>query len=103
MEKQPEAGPELDSDIEEAFFGAVGRNEPRLFSTEFEPAMVILYKLHDDGWFWRLDSVQGGIICTVQKALGDPANPKTQRQTFQIGAPTIPLAICLAALRTRSK
>lgn len=101
-EMTQQAGPELDSEIEEAFFGAVGRNEPRLFSTEMEPAAVILYKLHKSGWFWRLDSVPNGVICTVQCLTPNGKDPKNpERKTFQVGAATIPLAICLAALKTK--
>jgi hypothetical protein len=99
-----EAGPDLDADIEEAFFGAVGRNEPKHYSTELEPAAVILDKLHQKGYFWRIDSVPKGVIFTVQCLVPggkDPKNP--DRRTFQIGAQTIPLAICLGALKTVGK
>lgn len=96
-----EAGPDLDADIEEAFFGAVGRNEPRHFSTAFEPAALILDKLHKEGWFYRIDSVPNGVIVTVQclTGKGDKKNP--ERLTYQIGAATLPLGICLAGLKTR--
>lgn len=97
-----EAGRDLDADIEEAFFGAVGRDEPKHYSTELEPAGIILDKLHKMGWFWRLDSVPNGVIFTVQCLTTkgkDPKNP--ERKTFQIGAATIPLAICLGALKTK--
>ena len=102
-EKGPEAGQELDADIEEGFFGAIGRNEPRLFSTQPEPAVTLLYKLHAQGWFWRLDSVMGGVICTLQKIVGDPKSKNPDRLTFQVGAPTLPLAICSAAIKTLGK
>lgn len=94
---------ELEADIEEAFFGAIGRNEPRRFTTEFEPAMLLLYKLHEQGFFWRLDSVPNGVICTLQRLVGDLKKPNPERQTFQIGAATIPLAIAEAAMQTRKK
>ena len=101
QEKSKGAGPELDSEIEEAFFGAVGRNEPKHYSTEIEPAAVILDKIHKEGWFYRIDSVPNGVIVTVQclTGKGDPKNP--ERKTFQVGAATLPLGICLAALKTR--
>jgi Phage ABA sandwich domain len=102
QEKSREAGRDLDSDIEEAFFGAVGRIEPRFFSTEIEPAMVVLDKIHKEGWFWRLDSVPNGVIFTVQCLTPNGKDPKNpERKTFQVGAATIPLAICLGALKTR--
>ena len=95
------AGPELDEELEVAFFGAVGRNEPRHFSTELEPAAVLLDKIHKEGWFYRIDSVPNGVIVTVQRLTGkgDPKNP--ERLTYQIGANTLPLGIALAALKTR--
>ena len=105
MENQTEimsqAGPDLDADIEEAFFGAIGRNEPRHFSTSLESAVLVLDKLHKEGWFYRIDSVPNGVIVTVQclTGKGDPKNP--ERRTYQIGAKTLPLGICLAALKTR--
>ena len=102
-EKGPEAGQELDADIAEAFFGAVGRYEPRPFSTEPEPAVALLYKLHAQGYFWRLDSVMGGVICTLQKIVGDPKSKNPERLTFQVGAATLPLAICSAALKAIKK
>lgn len=97
-----QAGRDLDAEIDEAFFGALGRNEPKYFSTEMEPAAVILDKLHKEGWFWRLDSVPSGVIFTVQCLTPNGKDPKNpERKTFQIGASTIPLAICLGALKTR--
>ena len=100
-EKSREAGPDLDADIEEAFFSAVGRDEPRHFSTDISAAAVILDKIHKEGWFYRIDSVPSGVIVTVQclTGKGDPKNP--ERKTFQVGASTLPLGICLAALKTR--
>jgi hypothetical protein len=101
MEETREAGQDLDADIEETFFGAIGRDEPRHFSTEIEPAIVILDKLHQEGWFYRIDSVPNGVIVTLQclTGKGDKKNP--ERLTYQIGAKTLPLAISLAALKTR--
>lgn len=104
VEKAPEAGRELDAEIGELFFGPVGRNEPKYFSTDTDAAIAVLYKLHEQGWFWRLDSVPGGIICTVQRLAEDPTKVKDpKRQTYQVGAATLPLAICSAALKTRTK
>jgi hypothetical protein len=101
QEQSPEAGPELDSKVHEAFFGAVGRNEPKKYSTEIEPAAFLLDKIHKEGWFYRIDSVPNGVIVTVQclTGKGDPKNP--ERKTFQVGAASLPLGICLAALKTR--
>lgn len=102
MEESRIAGRDLDGEIGEAFFGPNGRNEPRFYSTDIEPASAILSKLHEEGWFWRLDSVPGGVICTVQCLTPNGKDPKNpERKTFQVGAATIPLAICLAALKTR--
>lgn len=98
-----EAGPDVDSEIQEAFFGAVGRDEPRHYSTELEPAAVILDKLHKEGWFYRIDSVPNGVIVTVQCLTGKGPKTNPERLTYQIGAPTLPLGICLAALKTRKR
>lgn len=98
-----EASRNLDADIGEAFFGLLGRQEPRFYSTDYEAAFAVLDKLHQQTWFWRLDSVMGGVICTVQKIVGDIQKPNPERQTFQVGAATVPLAICLAALKTCGK
>jgi hypothetical protein len=99
-EKGPEAGEELDTIVSEGFFGIVGRNPPKKFSTEVEPAAELLEKLHTLGWFWRLDSVMGGVICTLQKIVGDPKKSRNpERLTFQVGAATLPLAICSAAVK----
>ena len=102
QEKSRDAGRDLDADIEEAFFGKIGRDEPRFFSTEIESAMIVLDKIHKEGWFWRLDSVPNGVIFTVQCLTPNGKDPKNpERKTFQVGAATIPLAICLCALKTR--
>jgi hypothetical protein len=101
QEKSRDAGRDLDADIEETFFGAVGRNEPRHFSTEIECAYVILDKIHKEGWFYRIDSMPNGVIVTVQCLTGTGKRDNPDRKTFQIGAPTLPLGICLAALKTR--
>jgi hypothetical protein len=100
-EETRQAGRDLDADICEAFFGPIGRNAPRPYSTDIEPAYDILCKLHEEGWFYRIDSVPNGVIVTVQclTGKGDKKNP--ERLTYQIGAATLPLGICLAALRTR--
>lgn len=103
VEEIKAAGPELDAEIQEAFFGAIGRTEPKPFSTDSGAAMELLDKLHQAAWFWRLDSVQGGYICTVQRIVGELTQRNPERKTFQIGAATIPLAICLAALKTCGK
>lgn len=103
-DKGPEAGRELDAEVGELLFDPIGRNEPKYYSTNMEDAFAVLYKLHELGWFWRLDSVHGGVICTVQCLIGDPkktANP--ERKTIQVGAATIPVAICTAAIKTRVK
>lgn len=96
-----EAGSELDAELHEGFFGAVGRNEPPAYSTDIAAAALLLDKLHKAGWFYRIDSVPSGVIVTVQclTAKGDPKNP--ERLTHQIGAATLPLGISLAALKTR--
>jgi len=98
-----EAGPELDSEIQEAFFGPVGRNEPAHYSTSVEAACIILDKLHKEGWFYRIDSVPNGVIVTVQCLTGGGKKDNPERLTYQIGAKTLSLGICLAGLKTRSK
>ena len=101
QEESREAGPDLDADIEEAFFGAVGRTEPRHFSTDISCAAVVLDKIHTEGWFYRIDSVPTGVIVTVQCLTGTGSKENPERLTYQIGAATLPLGICLAALKTR--
>lgn len=96
-----EAGPDLDADIQTAMFGAVGRDEPKPFSTEIEPAYRVLNILHKEGWFYRIDSVPNGVIVTLQCLTGKGPKNNPERLTYQIGAPTLPLGICLAALKTR--
>lgn len=61
------------------------------YSEQIEAAWPILEELHNRAWFWRLDSVHDGVICTIQNV---------KRQTFSIRAPTAPQAICEAALKT---
>jgi hypothetical protein len=95
-----QAGPELDAEIQEAFFGAVGRDEPKAYSTDIEPSYKLLSKLHKEGWFYRIDSVPNGIIVTLQCLTGKGPKNNPERLTYQIGAPTLPLGICLAALKT---
>jgi hypothetical protein len=96
-----QAGPELDTEIQEAFFGAVGRDEPKAYSTDIQPSYQLLSKLHKEGWFYRIDSVPNGIIVTLQCLTGKGPKNNPERLTYQIGAQTIPLGICLAALKTR--
>lgn len=102
-EVELQAGQELDCDIEERFFGLVGRDEPAPYSTDGSTALLLLNKLHAEGWFWRLDSVPNGVICTIQCLTPNGKDPKNpERKTFQVGAATLPLAICLTALKTKS-
>ena len=54
-------------------------------------AFTVLAKLHSQGWFWRLDSVHDGVICTIQNL---------KRKTFSVGAPTASQAICECAVKT---
>lgn len=102
MEEQREPGRDLDADVSEILDGFVGRDEPPYYSAEIEPAIRALYKLHERGWFWRLDSVPSGIICTIQRLTEDPKKVKDpKRQTYQIGARSLPLAISLVVLKTK--
>jgi hypothetical protein len=98
-----EAGPELDADIQETFFGAVGRDEPAAYSTRIDSACILLDKIHKEGWFYRIDSVPNGVIVTVQCLTGKGKKDNPERLTYQIGAKTLPLGICLAALKTRKQ
>ena len=101
-EETREAGRDLDKDISEMLFGPTEQQEPRYYSTEVEPAIGALDILHKKGWFWRLDSVPSGYICTVQCLTPNGKNPKNpERRTYQIGAKTLPLAISLAVLKTK--
>jgi len=101
-EETREAGRDLDADVAEILYGAIGRDEPRYFSTEIEPAIGALDALHKKGWFWRLDSVPSGYICTVQCLTPNGKDPKNpERRTYQIGSSTLPLAVSLAVLKTK--
>lgn len=55
-----------------------------------EEAFSTLEALHKQGWFWRLDSVHDGVICTMQNL---------KRKTYQIGAPTVTEAINACAAK----
>lgn len=101
-EETRQAGRDLDTDVSEILYGTVGRDEPRFFSTEVEPAIAALDILHKKGWFWRIDSVPTGYICTVQCLTPNGKDPKNpERRTYQIGAKILPLAISLAVLKTK--
>jgi len=81
---------ELNKQILEKLFPG----EPPLYddyTTSMDAAFYVLQKLHSQGWFWRLDSVHDGVICTVQNL---------KRKTYSIGAKTAPLAICECAVKT---
>lgn len=62
-------------------------------------AISVLQTLHKKGWFWRLDSVHDGVICTLQ---GIPVDAKSlqDRKTFSIRSATLAQAICEAAVKT---
>lgn len=82
---------ELEKTINEKFFPG----EPlRSFTSNIEAAFDILTKLHGQGWFWRLDSVHDGVICTVQNIA---------RKTYSIRAANISSAISECALKTLSE
>lgn len=63
----------------------------RPYVTNPNRALEVLNTLHGAGWFWRLDSVHDGVICTLQNK---------DRKTYSVRAPTVAGAICEAALRT---
>ena len=77
---------ELDKKIAETFMA----NELHPYTTDVGFATRVLEVLHKKGFFWRLDSVHDGVICTLQDI---------KRKTYQVRAATISLAICEAALR----
>lgn len=77
----------LDEQIAEQFMD----NELQPYSTDLIQAGRVLEKLHKSGFFWRLDSVHDGVICTLQNI---------ERKTYSVRASTISLAICETALRT---
>lgn len=78
---------EIDKAIAENFMD----NELHAYSTDLIQAGRVLDKLHKAGFFWRLDSVHDGCICTLQNI---------ERKTYSVRASTISLAICETALRT---
>jgi len=61
------------------------------YSESVADAFEILKTLHSQGWFWRVDSVHDGVICTLQNR---------DRKTFSIRAPTAAQAICECAVKT---
>ncbi len=77
----------LDEQIAEQFMD----NELQAYSTDLIQAGRVLEKLHKAGFFWRLDSVHDGVVCTLQNI---------ERKTWSVRASTISLAICETALRT---
>lgn len=66
-------------------------NEAGEYVSDILSASRVLTVLHKRGWFWRLDSVHDGVICTIQNEL---------RKTYSVRAPTISGAICEVAMRT---
>lgn len=71
----------------------------RNYSTNVADAFSVLEKLHSQGWFWRLDSVHDGVICTIQGVPKDAKSLK-DRITYTIRAATAAQAICECALKT---
>lgn len=69
----------------------LGSAEVLAYSTDVKDAFDVLKKLHSQGWFWRLDSVHDGVVCTIQNL---------KRKTFSIRAPSAAQAICECAVRT---
>lgn len=63
-------------------------------SSPIETAFEVLESLHKQGWFWRLDSVHDGVICTVQNV---------KRKTFQIGAASVAEAVAACAAKVRNE
>lgn len=57
-------------------------------------AFRLLGHLHARGWFWRLDSVHDGVVCTIQNIA---------RKTYSIRSATAAKAICECALKTVEK
>jgi len=78
----------LDTKISEKLFPG---EPPVGYSMDMNSAFNVLEKLHSQGWFWRLDSVHDGVICTIQNLT---------RKTYSIGAKTAALAICECAVKT---
>lgn len=64
------------------------------YSQDIKDAFDVLAKLHSKAWFWRLDSVHDGVICTIQNV---------KRKTYSVRAPTAAQAICECAVRTLEK
>lgn len=79
----------LDKEIAEKLM----ENEVQPYSTDLVSASRVLNHLHKNGFFWRLDSVHDGVICTLQNV---------KRVTYSVRSGTIAQAICEAALRTVS-
>ncbi len=82
---------ELSKVISEKLFPGEPQTVILSYASEVGSAFDVLNKLHSQGWFWRLDSVHDGVICTVQNV---------QRKTFSIRSDTAAKAICECALKT---
>lgn len=86
---------ELNAAVAE-FLGAPanGREPPANYSGDLILAGTVLEALHKRGWFWRLDSVHDGVICTLQNV---------KRKTYQVKGATMAAAICEAAARIKNE
>jgi len=82
---------ELEQTLTEKFFPG---EPPRPYITAIDAAFDVLTKLRSQGWFWRLDSVHDGAICTLQNL---------ERKTYSIRSDTAAKAICECALKTLEK
>lgn len=79
---------ELEQKLNDKFFPG----EPlRPVASNINAAFEVLDKLHSQGWFWRLDSVHDGVVCTIQNV---------KRLTFSIRSPNAPQAILECAIKT---
>lgn len=83
---------DVEATIGEKIMGLPHSRDPfPSYTTNITEAFSVLKKLHETGWFWRLDSVHDGVVCTLQN---------TDRKTFSVRSVTAPQAICECALRT---
>lgn len=82
---------ELSKAVSEKLFPGEPQTVILSYASDIGSAFDILKRLHSQGWFWRLDSVHDGVICTIQNV---------SRKTFSIRSATAEQAICECALKT---
>lgn len=80
---------ELEAALDKSLFNK--ETSVNVYYTEYiSDAFTVLNEMHGRGWFWRLDSVHDGVICTMQNLA---------RKTFSVRSATAAQAICECAFR----